>query len=114
MASKLPVKTKLKTTCPECGAEIKLEDTIAAPLIAAKEEEFAAKLKTEMAAAQKKASDQIKAELKDDLSKKKPNNLKNSNSWAKSARKNSKPPKKKKPSSWPNNANWKTKSASST
>ncbi len=70
MASKLPVKTKLKTTCPECGAEIKLEDTIAAPLIAAKEEEFAAKLKTEMAAAQKKASDQIKAELKDDLEEK--------------------------------------------
>ncbi len=70
MASKLPVKTKLKTTCPECGAEIKLEDTIAAPLIAAKEEEFAAKLKTEIAAVQKKASDQIKAELNDDLEEK--------------------------------------------
>lgn len=35
--------TNMKTTCPKCGWEIKLEDTIAAPLIAAKEKEFALK-----------------------------------------------------------------------
>jgi hypothetical protein len=45
MASNLPVKTKLKTTCPNCGTEIKLEDQIAAPLIAEKTKEFAAKEK---------------------------------------------------------------------
>lgn len=45
MASNQSVKTKLKTTCPECGAEIKLEDTIAAPLIAEKTKEFATKEK---------------------------------------------------------------------
>ena len=37
--------TTMKTTCPNCGTEIKLEDQIAAPLIAEKTKEFAAKEK---------------------------------------------------------------------
>jgi len=53
----------LQTTCPKCGTQIKLEDTIAAPLIAQKEKEFAAKLKTEREATQKSTADQVKAEL---------------------------------------------------
>jgi len=53
----------LQTTCPNCGTQIKLEDTIAAPLIAQKEKEFAAKLKTEREVAQKSTADQVKAEL---------------------------------------------------
>lgn len=48
--------TDMKTTCPNCGTTIKLEDTIAAPLLAAKEEEFKARLIKERARVEQEAA----------------------------------------------------------
>ena len=61
---------QLQTTCPECGAEIKLEDTIAAPLLAAKEAEFAKKLKDARKQAEKAALDKRKDDLSTELEEK--------------------------------------------
>ncbi len=70
MAKHTSIKSHLQTTCPECGAEIKLEDTIAAPLLAEQEAEFQTKLKAERAAATKTAIDKVKTELSDELAAK--------------------------------------------
>ncbi len=45
----------MKTNCPNCGAEIKLEDTIAAPLLAAKEQQHQTQLKAEREKAEQAA-----------------------------------------------------------
>ena len=63
----------MKTNCPKCGAEIKLEDTIAAPLLAAKEQEHQAHLKTEREKAEQAATEKAaakSAELMDAQTKK--------------------------------------------
>ncbi len=44
MSTTIKHSTSMQTSCPNCGFEIKLEDTIAAPLLARQEAEFAAKL----------------------------------------------------------------------
>ncbi len=58
----MAINDTLKTICPKCGTTIKLEDTIAAPLIAAKEEEFKARLIEERARAEKDAAAKSAAE----------------------------------------------------
>lgn len=70
MANQDPNITQLTTTCPKCGTTIKLEDTIAAPLLAEKEKEFALKLKTERDTAKKQAREQVQAELLLDMEEK--------------------------------------------
>lgn len=54
--------TDMKTTCPNCGTIIKLEDTIAAPLLAQKEAEFKARLIEERQQAEKAAASKAAAE----------------------------------------------------
>lgn len=65
MASPLPTLPEMQTTCPKCGHEITLEDTIAAPLLAAKEQEFEAKLKAERVVLEVSANEKATAQTKD-------------------------------------------------
>lgn len=57
----------LSTTCPKCGTEIKLEDTIAAPLLARQQQQFETRLKQEREANSKDAMTKARAELGDQL-----------------------------------------------
>lgn len=57
----------MKTTCPNCGTIIALEDTIAAPLLAQKEAEFKARLEAEKQRTEKEALNKAKAETADTI-----------------------------------------------
>lgn len=56
-------QNNLTTTCPNCGTTIKLEDTIAAPLLAEKEAEF----KNQLQKAQSQAAEEAAASVRNEL-----------------------------------------------